>query len=48
MLGKQYTAEFMLDNIQRNDPRFQTILCSTRDGHDRREYVIEVMCTLIC
>ncbi|CAF1207632.1 unnamed protein product [Adineta ricciae] len=39
----QYTSELILNNIQRDDRRFQKILCSTLDGHEKREYIIDVM-----
>ncbi|CAF3904359.1 unnamed protein product [Rotaria sp. Silwood2] len=40
---KQYTTELVLNNLQRNDNRFQKIICSTLDGHEKREYIIDVM-----
>ena len=43
--GTQYTTELILNNLQRNDNRFQKIICSTLNGHKRREYIIDVMCT---
>jgi outer membrane lipoprotein-sorting protein len=43
-VGTQYTTELILNNIQRNDNRFQTIICSMVDEHEKREYIIDVLC----
>ncbi|CAF0758680.1 unnamed protein product [Rotaria sp. Silwood1] len=40
---KQYTTELVLNNLQRNDNRFQKIICSTLDRHEKREYIIDIM-----
>jgi hypothetical protein len=42
--GTQYTTELVLSNVQRNDNRFQTIICSTLDRHEKRKYIIDVIC----
>lgn len=42
--GTQYTTELLLTNVQRNDNRFQTVTCSTHDGHEKRKYLIDVAC----
>ncbi|CAF3755275.1 unnamed protein product [Rotaria magnacalcarata] len=39
----QYTPELVLNNLQRNDNRFQKITCSMLDGHEKREYIIDIM-----
>lgn len=44
MVGTQYTPELALYNVKRNDNRFQKMICSMRDGHERQEYIIDVMC----
>lgn len=42
--GTQYTTELLLTNVQRNDNRFQTVTCSTYDGHEKRKYLIDIAC----
>jgi hypothetical protein len=44
LIGTQYTTELLLTNVQRDDNRFQTIICSTHDGHEKRTYIIDVIC----
>lgn len=47
LIGTQYTTELVLTNIQRDDNRFQTIVCSTKNGRTKREYIIDVICRIL-